>query len=79
MMSLDIESMYLSIKYGLVRKVINHFTSSFTLEEKSTVEVCCQLIRFEMESTLLCFKDRYYKYNASASIDEKGLAIRGYE
>ena len=32
-----------------------------------------------MSSTLLCFKDRYYKYNRGASVDEKGLAIGGYE
>ena len=78
-MTLNIENMYPSIKYGLVKKAINHFTSSFTLDEKATIEVCCHLIHFGMGSTFLCFKDQYYEYNGGALVDEKGLAIGGYE
>ena len=77
--SLDIENMYPSIKYGLVKKAIDYFTSLFTPDEKATIEVCCWLIQFGMGSTLLCFKDGYYEYNGGESIEEKGLAIGGYE
>ena len=61
-----------------MKKAIDHFASSFSPEEKKTVEVCCRLIRFRMSSTVLLFKDRYFEYNVGASIDEKGSAIGGY-
>ena len=32
-----------------------------------------------MSSSLLTFRNKYYKYNGGASVDEKGLAIGGYE
>ena len=51
----------------------------FSAENKKTIEVCCRLIQFKMSLTLLVFRDKYFKYNRGSSIDEKNLAIGGYE
>ena len=64
---------------NLVKKAIDHFTVSFSKEDKTAIEICCHLIQFRMSSTLLVFKDRYFEYNGGSSIDEKGLAIGRYK
>ena len=39
MVSLYIEAMYFSIKYGIVKKAIDHFTASFSKEDEAIVNI----------------------------------------
>ena len=79
MVSLKIKPMYLFIKYGLIKKAIDYFMASFSTEDKKTIEICCRMIQFGMSSLILVFQDKYFEYEKSSSIDEKGLVIKRYK
>ena len=74
---IDAEAIYPSIKFRLVQKAVHHFMHH--LEDQATINMCLELIHFGMSLTLLTFQDKYYEYGGGRDIEEKGLAIRGYE
>jgi hypothetical protein len=46
---------------------------------QDTVEVCLEMVRFGMKSTLFTFQDQFYEYDGEENIDDRGLTIGGYE
>ena len=65
--SIDAVSIYLSMKFPLLKKAISYFTRNLPKIQKSTVKLCLKLIAFGVRSTLLAFKEKYYEYG------EKGI------
>ena len=55
--SIDTLSMYPSIKFPLVKKVISYFTRNLPKIHQSTVKLYLKLIAFGMSSTLLTFEN----------------------
>ena len=45
---------------------------------KKTINLCLDLIRFGMSSTLVYFDGDYYEYHGGEK-EEQGLAVGGYE
>ena len=76
--SVDAITMYPSIKLSTIRNVVRFFARKITAETKKTINLCLELIRFGMSSTLISFDAEYYKYH-SGEREEQGLAIGGYE
>ena len=54
------------------------FARTLTTATKKTINLCLELIRFGMSSTLICFNGEYYEYHGGEKA-EQGLAIGGYE
>jgi len=77
--SLDIEAMYPSITFNMVRKAIEFFAKKLNDEQKIIIKDCLKMIGFGMGNTLITFKDKYYEYGGSTNIEERGLTIGGYE
>ena len=50
--SIDAVSMYLSIKFPLLKKAISYFTRNLPKIQPSTVKLCLKLIAFGMSSTI---------------------------
>ena len=53
--SVDAINMYHSIKLATTKKAVRFFARTFTLATKKTINLCLELIRFEMSSNLICF------------------------
>ena len=70
--------MYPSIKLETIKKAVRFFARTLTTATKKTINICLELIRFGMRSTLICFDGEYYKYYGGEK-EEQGLAIGGYE
>ena len=77
--SLDIEAMYPSIKYGVVKKAVNYFSKNLSTDERATIKDCLKMIKFGMGNTLISFKDKYFEYGGSVNPMERGLRIGGYD
>ena len=75
--SVDAINMYPSIKLSSIKKAVRFFARTLTTETKKTINICLELIRFVMSSTLICFDGDYYKYHGREK-EEQGLAIGGY-
>ena len=76
--SVDAINMYPSIKLSTIRKAVRFFAIKLIAATKKTINLCLELIRFGMISTLISFDVEYYEYN-SGEKEEHGLAIGGYE
>ena len=76
--SVDDINMYPSIKLATIKKAVRFFTITLTTATKKTINICLELIRFGMSSTLISFDGEYYGYH-SGEKEEQGLAIGGYE
>ena len=74
--SFDTINMYLSIKLSTIKKAVNFFSRKLTAETKKIVNICLDIIRFRMSSTLTSFDGDYYDYH-SREKDKQGLAIGG--
>ena len=70
--------MYPSIKISTIKKSVILSARKLTAATKKTINLCLELIRFRMRSTLISFDVNYYEYNGSKK-EEQGLAIGGYE
>ena len=70
--------MYPSIKISTIKKSVRLFAIKLTAATKKSINLCLELIRFGMRSTLITFDRDYYEYN-SGKKEEQGLAIGGYE
>ena len=76
--SVDAINMYPSIKLATIKKAVRFFARTLTAATKKTINLCLELIRFGMSSTLICFDGDYYEYHGGEKA-EQGLAIGGYE
>ena len=76
--SVDAINMYPSMKLSTIKKSLRFFAIKHTTATKKTINLCLELIRFGMSSTLTSFDGDYYEYN-SGKKEEQGLAIGGYE
>ena len=76
--SVDTINMYPSIKLSTIRKAVIFFSRNLTAATKKTINLCLELIRFGMSSTLISFDGEYYEYHGGER-EEQGLAIGGYE
>ena len=76
--SVDAIKMYPSIKLSTFRKAVIFFARKITAETKKTINLCLELIRFGMSSTLISFDGEYYEYHGGER-EEQGLAIGGYK
>ena len=54
------------------------FARTLTTATKITINLCLELTRFGMSSTLICFNGEYYEYHGGEKV-EQGLEIGGYE
>ena len=72
----DAINMYPSIKFSTNRKAVRFFTRKLTAAIKKTINLCLELIRFGMSSTLIYFDGEHYKYHGGER-GEQGLAIGG--
>ena len=71
-------NMYPSIKLATIKNAVRFFARTLTMATKKTINLCLELIRFGMSSTLICFDGEYYEYYGGEK-EEQGLAIGGYE
>ena len=61
--SVNAINMYPSIKLSTIKKVVRFFARTLTTATKKTINLCLELIRFVMSSTLICFDGEYYEYH----------------
>ena len=61
--SVDVINMYPSIKISTIRKAVKFFARKITAATKKTINLCLELTRFGMSSTLTSFDGEYYKYH----------------
>ena len=74
----DAINMCSSIKLSTIKKAVKLFTRKLTAATKKTVNLCLEIIRFGMSSTLISFDGEYYEYHGGYR-EEQGLAIGEYE
>ena len=70
--------MYPSIKLSTIKKEVRFFAKTLILSTNKTINLCLELIRFGMRSTLISFYGEYYDYHGGKK-KEQGLVIGGYE
>ena len=61
------------IKLAGIKRAVRYFARTLTRETRKTINLCLDLIRFGISSTLL-----YYEYHGGEK-EEQRLAIGGYE
>ena len=71
--------MYLSIRISLIEKAIKFYSSHLPKETQSKINKCIKMIKFHMDSCLISFDGKYYKYKGGEAESDKGLVIGGYE
>ena len=59
---LDIEAMYLSIQFSLVKKAVRYFSKDLSEEDKKKIDKFLEMIGFGMKNTLVTSIDKYYEY-----------------
>ena len=62
--SVDATNMYPSVKLSTIKKSVRFFTRKLTAATKKTINLCLELIRFRMSSTLISFDGEYYEYHS---------------
>lgn len=77
--SMDIEVMYPSVSYNMVKTAVNYFLKDCPEEDLVLALRCLDMIKFGMSNTLITFGGKYYEYGKTADIEGKGLTIGGYE
>jgi hypothetical protein len=77
--SLDAVVMYPSIKYQLIESAVRYFCYRVSDDAMDYVEQSPKTINFGMNSALITFVDKYYKYDSDKKPKERGLTIGGYE
>ena len=61
--SVAVINMYPFIKLATIKKAVRFFARTITTATKKTINLCLELIRFGMSSTLICFDGEYYEYH----------------
>ena len=70
--------MYPSINIATTINAVRLFARKLTAATKNIINLCLELIRFGMSSTLISFNGDYCRYH-SRKKEEQGLSIGGYE
>ena len=70
--------MHPSIKLSTIKNAVRFFAIKLKAATKKTINLCLELIRFGIRSTLITFYIEYYEYNRGKK-EELGLAICRYE
>ena len=55
--------MYPSIKLSTIKKAVRFFARKLTTATNKTINLCLELIRSGMSSTLIYFDIKYYEYH----------------
>ena len=76
--SVDAINMYPSIKHATIKRAVSFFARTLTMATQKTINLCLEIIRFEISSTLICFDGEYYEYHGGEK-EEQGLAIGEYK
>ena len=71
--------MYPSIRISLIEKAIKFYSNHLPRKTQSKINECIIMIKFGMESCLITFDGKYYKYKGGDAESAKGLAIGGYK
>ena len=61
--SVDAINMYPSINLATIKKAVRFFARTLTKATKKTINLCLELIRFGISSTLIFFDGEYYEYH----------------
>ena len=61
--SVDAINMYPSIKLSTIKKVVIFFAMKVTTATKKNINLCLELVRFGMSSTLVSFDGKYHEYH----------------
>lgn len=77
--SLDIEAMYPSVKFKVVKRAVEYYAQELASNDKEVITDCLKMIGFGMNNTLISFQDKYYEYDGGRNLNNKGLTIGGYE
>ena len=70
--------MYPSIGISTIQESVRSFARKFTAANKKAINLCLELSRFGVISTLIYFGGEYYEYHGGKK-EEQVLAIGGYE
>ena len=57
--SVNAINMYPSIELATIKKAVRFFARTLTTATKKNINLCLELIRFGMSSTLICFDGEY--------------------
>ena len=79
LMAVDIENMYPSIRFSLIRKAVDYFSSKCSEEELGTIETCMDIVHFGMSNNYISFLDEFFVYKGAGGGNDVALAISGHE
>ena len=65
-------NMYPSIKISKIKKAVIFFARKLTAATNKTINICLEIIRFGMRSTIISFDGEYYEYHGVKK-EEQGL------
>ena len=66
--TMDIESMYPSIKFRQIVKAVDHFLRDASESDKKQAKLCLELGRFGMANTFVQFEDEYWLYGGDMPV-----------
>ena len=75
--SLDIEKMYTSVRFSIIKKAITYYTSNLNPREKNMIHNYLKMINFRMALCLITFNGKYFEYQGKGDKNNKGLTIGG--
>eukprot|EP00957_Ditylum_brightwellii_P037938 2869418-Ditylum_brightwellii.AAC.1 len=83
-MSLDIKNMYPSVRLKLICKALTYYSHTLSEDDKTTINNCLDLIKFNMRNTLVQYHGKYYAYKGVTKgqvmeDEDVSLAIGAYE
>ena len=73
--SLDIENMYTSIRISLIKKAITFYACHLRMETGKKINECLKMNEFGIQSYLITFDGKHYKYKGGQNKLDKGLVI----
>ena len=78
--SYDVTNMYPNIKQSYIKTAIDHFSSSFSPEDKERISLAWETARFGMRNVILRHRDEYFQFRgADGDGSDPGLAIGSFE
>ena len=77
--SIDAKKMYSSVKFEMIEWAVNLFLTNTSNDDKKTVKLCFDIVKFGMDNVFVTFEDQYYIYSGFLPVKEKGLAIGKFE
>ena len=66
---MDTISMYLPVKYSMVKLAVDCFIRDLTTKEKITINRCLDMVCFGVSHMLLNFQDEYWEYGGADIIE----------